>query len=67
MAKKTDPIIITGEIVYDKDSKKGTYHRYQIVSDVGIVGNVYIPTKEEVPHEIHLINPKKYNVKSEGK
>lgn len=46
MAKKSKNGRVVGVMEYDKDSRKGTFHRYQIAGEVDgkqIVGTVYIP------------------------
>ena len=44
---------INGKFRFDQDSKR--YHRFQIETDVGIVGTIYIPKdKESMPKKITL-------------
>jgi hypothetical protein len=44
---------ITGKFRFDQDSKR--FHRFQIETDVGIVGTVYVPKdKERMPKKITL-------------
>ena len=44
---------IIGKFKFDQDSKR--FHRFQIETDVGIVGTVYIPKdKESMPKKITL-------------
>ncbi len=44
---------IKGKFRFDQDSKR--FHRFQIETDVGIVGTVYIPKdKESMPKKIIL-------------
>ena len=44
---------VTGKFRFDQDSKR--FHRFQIETDVGIVGTVYIPKdKESMPKKITL-------------
>jgi len=44
---------ITGKFQYEQDSKR--YHRFQIITDEGIVGTVYVPKNiEAMPMSITL-------------
>jgi len=44
---------VTGLFRFDQDSKR--FHRFQIETDVGIVGTIYIPKdKESMPKKITL-------------
>ncbi|MHC5074590.1 MAG: hypothetical protein ACYTFE_07175 [Planctomycetota bacterium] len=44
---------ITGKFKYERDSKR--YHRFQIITDEGIVGTVYIPKNiETMPKRLLL-------------
>lgn len=44
---------ITGQFRFDQDSKR--CHRFQIETDVGIVGTIYVPkNKETMPKKITL-------------
>jgi len=44
---------VRGKFRYEQDSKR--YHRFQIETDAGIVGTVYIPKdKESMPKRIVL-------------
>ena len=44
---------VTGSFKYEKDSKR--YHRFQIETDVGIVGTIYVPKSiERVPKKLIL-------------
>ena len=44
---------VTGRFRFDQDSKR--FHRFQIETDVGIVGTIYIPKdKESMPKKIIL-------------
>ena len=44
---------IIGKFKFDQDSKR--FHRFQIETDVGIVGTIYIPKdKESMPKKITL-------------
>jgi hypothetical protein len=44
---------ITGQFRFDQDSKR--FHRFQIETDVGIVGTLYVPkNKESMPKKIIL-------------
>ncbi len=44
---------IKGEFEYDQDSKR--YHRFKIETEVGIVGQVYIPKRSQpLPDKIVL-------------
>ena len=43
---------IKGEYRYDKDSKR--YHRFQVKTETGIVGTIYIP-RESKPIPLKLI------------
>jgi hypothetical protein len=46
---------VTGTFRYDQDSKR--FHRFQIETDVGIVGTVYVPkTAEGIPKRLVLEN-----------
>ena len=50
MSEKTE---ITGKFRFDQDSKR--FHRFQIETDVGIVGTVYIPKdKKSMPKKLTL-------------
>ena len=45
---------IIGKFKFDQDSKR--FHRFQIETDVGIVGTVYIPkNKSSMPKKITLV------------
>ena len=47
----SDEVEVTGSFKYEKDSKR--YHRFQIETDVGIVGTVYVPKNiESVPRKL---------------
>ena len=48
---------IRGQFKYEKDSKR--YHRFNIESKEGIVGNLYIPKDKAIPDRIILDNAKK--------
>ena len=49
----SEKIEITGKFRFDQDSKH--FHRFQIETDVGIVGTIYIPKdKESMPKKITL-------------
>ena len=51
---------ITGKFRFDQDSKR--YHRFQIETDAGIVGTIYIPKdKESMPKKITLEYANKEN------
>jgi hypothetical protein len=44
--KKKSNGLIKGQMVYDTDSRKKTYHRYQVKAEVAgekVVGTIYIP------------------------
>ena len=44
---------IKGQFRFDQDSKR--FHRFQIETDVGIVGTLYVPkNKESMPKKIIL-------------
>ena len=44
---------IQGKFRYEQDSKR--YHRFQIETDVGVVGTLYIPrNKKSMPKKITL-------------
>ena len=44
---------VTGKFQFDQDSKR--FHRFQIKTDCGIVGTVYVPKdKESMPKKITL-------------
>jgi hypothetical protein len=44
---------ITRKFKFDQDSKR--FHRFQIDTDVGIVGTIYVPKdKESMPEKITL-------------
>ena len=44
---------ITGKFRYEQDSKR--YHRFQIETDAGVVGTIYIPkTIEAMPKKLIL-------------
>ena len=44
---------ITGKFRFDQDSKR--FHRFQVETDVGIVGTIYVPKdKESMPKKITL-------------
>ena len=44
---------IKGKFRFDQDSKR--FHRFQIETDVGIVGTVYVPKdKESIPKKLIL-------------
>ena len=44
---------ITGQFRFDQDSKR--FHRFQVETDVGIVGTIYIPKdKKSMPKKITL-------------
>jgi len=46
---------ITGKFQYEQDSKR--YHRFQIITDEGIVGTVYVPKNiEAMPMSIKKEN-----------
>jgi hypothetical protein len=41
------------QLKFDQDSRKGTYHRYQIVkSDHGMVGTIYFPKGKDMPDHV---------------
>ena len=44
---------VKGSFTYEKDSKR--FHRFQIETDVGIVGTIYVPKSiKNVPKKIVL-------------
>jgi hypothetical protein len=44
---------VKGSFKYEKDSKR--YHRFQIETDIGIVGTIYVPKSiEDVPKKLIL-------------
>ncbi len=44
---------VHGKFRFDQDSKR--FHRFQIETDVGIVGTIYVPkNKESMPKKITL-------------
>lgn len=45
----------TLKAVFKGPSKKGTYHRYDITSPPGFVGNIYVPVDEANPAELTLV------------
>jgi len=53
---------IVGKFKFDQDIKR--YHRFQIITDAGIVGTVYIPKDAEaMPEKLILeYEGKAYNV-----
>ena len=54
MSEKNDELTVSGRYRYNKDSKK--YHRFQIETDEGITGSIYIPqTTEPLPKKLVLL------------
>jgi len=51
--KMSDKTEIIGKFRFDQDSKR--FHRFQVETDVGIVGTVYVPKdKESMPIKLIL-------------
>ena len=48
---------VQGKFRYEQDSKR--YHRFNIKSKEGIVGNLYVPKDGAIPDRIILDNAKK--------
>jgi hypothetical protein len=54
--KMSERIEITGKFRFDQDSKR--FHRFQIETDAGIVGTIYIPKimgGNNLPKKISLV------------
>ncbi len=52
---------VTGRFRYEQDSKR--FHRFQIETDAGIVGTVYVPKDvEAMPKKLILIYAEKRNL-----
>jgi hypothetical protein len=45
---------ITGKFKFEQDSKR--YHRFQIITDTGIVGTIYVPKNAESMPEKLILN-----------
>ncbi|MCJ7540845.1 MAG: hypothetical protein MUO88_14410, partial [Desulfobacterales bacterium] len=43
---------IKGKFLFDQKSKR--FHRFQIVTNAGIVGSIYIPKNSEIPERLIL-------------
>lgn len=44
---------MTGKFKYEQDSKR--YHRFQVITDTGIVGTIYVPKgAESMPKKLIL-------------
>ena len=55
-SKRATSAQATVEMAFDKDSRKGTYHRYKIVTPnkAGIVGTIYLPRDRKVADTITI-------------